>query len=100
MSTLHLQGQVSLTKTDIQRCHSPAQVTYLRDLFAQKLVNSLGQQVLSAGLVMEEENPRNDCLDLCINLHIIPPEYGNDVLRFAQDVVAAHQKQIALDSAS
>lgn len=99
MNTLHLNGRVSLSKIDVARCHSPAQVTYLRDLYAQKLVSGLGQDILNAGLVYEEENPRDDSLDLSINLHIIPIEYGNDVLRFAQDVVAAHQKQERLDSA-
>ena len=98
--TIRISGKSSLSLHDIERCHSPAQVTHLIDLFAQKLSQRLGSDLLSQGLILVNQNAADHSTDLVADFHIIPLEYGNDVLRFAQDVIKAHEEQQRLDSAS
>lgn len=94
----HLTETSSIPLTDIQSCASSAQVTYMVDMVAQKLVSRLGQQIINQGFVLSEENVRDHRLDLTASLYVIPPRYGNDVLRFAQDVIKAHEEQKALQA--
>ena len=93
MSTIHLAEHSSVPDVDIAQCVSMAQVTYLLDTVANKVVNRLGQKLINSGLVMHTDNKADQRQDITVNLHIIPLEYGNDVLRFAQDVVEAHSKK-------
>lgn len=100
MNAIHLTESSSVSITDIERCSSTAQATFLTDTVARKVVGRLGDQILDKGLVSIRENVKDHSLEIFTNLYVIPPEYGNDILRFAQDVVKAHQKQVELDSAS
>ena len=89
----HLIETCSIPLIDIQRFDSPAQVSFMLDTVAQKVVSRLGQQIINQGFVRSEENVRDHKIDLTASLYVIPPEYGNDVLRFAQDVIKAHEEQ-------
>lgn len=96
----HLIETSSIPLTDIQACASSTQVTYMVDMVAQKLVSRLGQQIINHGFVLSEENVQDQRIDLTASIHVIPLEYGNDVLRFAQDVIKAHEEQEALQATS
>lgn len=96
----HLIETSSIPLTDIQACASSAQVTYMVDMVAQKLVSRLGQQIINHGFVLSEENVQDQRIDLTASIHVIPLEYGNDVLRFAQDVIKAHEEKEALQATS
>lgn len=91
MNTIHLTELGTIPLTDIKLCSSPAQVVYLLDTMAKRLVDRLGQQILNGGMVMSTENMKENRHELSASLHIIPLHYGNDVLSFARDVVAAHE---------
>lgn len=97
---LQFTDTAMLPYTDVQRCTSDAQIVYLRDLYASKLIHRVAQRMLSAGLVTQTVNPADQGWDITANILVIPSEYGNDVLRFAQDVIASHQEQFELDLTS
>ena len=90
--TIHLTEICSIPLTDIHRCESAAQVTFMMDTVAQKVVSRLGQQIINQGFVRSSENVKDHKIDLIASMYVIPPEYGNDVLRFARDVIKAHKE--------
>ena len=91
--TIHLTETCSIPLADIHRCASAAQVTFMLDTVAQKVVSRLGQKIINSGFVISSENVKDHKIDLIASMHVIPPEYGNDVLRFARDVIKAHEEQ-------
>lgn len=98
MKPIKLSASSSIPLTDIQRCASEAQAIFIRDTVAQKVVARIGQDIINQGLVLVEDCAKDHVVNIFANLYVIPPEYGNDVLRFAQDVVEAHAAKQALDA--
>lgn len=98
MKAVHLREQVSIPYADLQLCNSSAQVVYLKDTVAQKVVNRLGNQIINSGFVVDFDNKVSHEVNIIADLYVIPPEYKGDILRFAQDVVKAHEEQQVLDA--
>ena len=92
MKAIHLSEVSGIPISDLERCTSSAQAIHYSDAVARKLVGRLGDKIIDRGFLKSRENKEERTLDLVVDLWVIPPEYGNDVLRFARDVIKAHKE--------